>query len=375
MKNYLTTLHLKNFRNFSDATVEWSPQFNFIFGKNAQGKTNLIEAIYFLSVLKSFRSTTAEVIKNKTDSALITSTLKHDEVSHAVRLELHSHSRLLTVDEKKPKNLADYFQKIPVILFEPADVYLLRNSPSDRRRFLDRALFLDNALNLKLQKEYAEVVLQKNKLLKEMRLGTYQPKDQLLVWNERQALLGSVLIEKRLVLLDELSELVRVEYQSTVKNAPSSQLCYQSPLVEQWNQAGRQPGELVEIFRSQLNRVYEDELRRGEAILGPHRDDFVYELGGRNLGSQGSQGENRTAVISLKSAQIELYRKKEDKVPLFLLDDVASELDLGRQSDLYKKMFESNGQIFLTTTEPSPLLKEFGAKARSFFVEDGRVEC
>ncbi len=363
---HLQTLSLKNFRSYKNQTLDFDQGFNFIFGRNAQGKTNLLEAIHFISYLKSFRTSTREdLIFNGEDQSLIEAKCYRDEVTDDIRIVLDINSRQVFLNGKKPTLLSNYYGILPVILFEPSEVYLFRDSPSKRRRFIDRALFLDDPQTLKVVRDYEEVVSQKNKLLKE---GFFQ-NDELEIWNERLISLGARLIFNRLQWIERINPLLQKEYLSIANEDPQARIVYKSSFLQQAGSID----EITENLRLSINEKSDEEKRRRETLVGPHRDDWSFMIDERSMGDRGSQGENRSGVIALKAAQIKLYQQKHQQTPIFLLDDVISELDSRRSDALFDTLIKAHGQVFLTTTEAVKIPKNINSQGLSFLIENGRV--
>jgi DNA replication and repair protein RecF len=355
----LHTLRLRHFRNFTALDLKFHPQFNFIFGKNAQGKTNLIEAICCLAELKSFRSTNkSDLIQKQAEQARLEATISRNELSWDLSLTLSASERKVELNGKAPPRRQEYFALLPLILFEPRHIYLFRDSPSERRKYMNRALFLMDPGFLNTLNQFEKILTQKNKILKEG-LGM----DQLAVWNERLATLATEVIGRRRDFFTGINEWLTREYQAISGTKDSFELVYK-PSLEFSGAA-----QIQEI----LNQRRPEELERREAFLGPHRDDMSAKLGGRDLGTLGSQGENRSAIIAVKTAQLKMYAKKFGRTPLFLLDDVASELDATRRRHLFSYLRDEAAQVFITTTENEIISQDYEAKSSSFLVEAGTV--
>lgn len=369
---FLQSLSLKNFRNYRELNLQFHPQFNLILGNNAQGKSNLLEAIYYISFLGSFRSQVrGDMISYNQTEALIEASLKKSGLVHDIRIHLTEEKREVTLNGKKPSYFHDYYGLAPLLLFEPCDVYLLRDSPSIRRRFLKKALFLDNPLTLKPIKDYETVVSQKNKLLKERSFN------QLDVWNEKLAQLGASIVYGRCQWIKNINRYLAQEYQ---KLTPLGSAQGKEKLTIQYHTShdlNLEENNLEEsIYQSlkqtiELNR--EEELRRRESLVGPHRDDWRALLDKRVVGTYGSQGENRSTIIALKSAETFLFQETKNDTPIFLLDDVASELDANRIRSLLNYLLETKSQVFLTTSQPSIITDSFKGSGRTFLVEEGKI--
>lgn len=354
----LARLKLKQFRNFSAQDFEFHPLFNFIFGKNAQGKTNLIEAVSYLSELKSFRTTSkGDLIHKEAETAQLNGLVRRDNLDWDITITLSHQERKIEVNGKPPQKRQEYHSLLPLILFEPRHIYLFRDSPSERRRYLNRALFLMNPGFLTTINQYDKIVAQKNRILKDG-FGL----DQLDIWNEKLATLGHQIIEQRLQWFAQINTVLAREYQAISGGHDEYTLNYQPSLNSSVSQ-----------MLATLHEHRQEEITRREAFLGPHRDDFKAQLGERDLANFGSQGENRSAIIALKMAQLKLYSQKFGKTPLFLLDDVASELDATRRQHLFSTLRDEAAQVFVTTTENEIISDDYKQKSRVFLVEAGTV--
>ncbi len=382
----VTSLGLKNFRNYADLKVNFDPRFNFIFGKNAQGKTNLLEVIYYLANLKSFRTSTLADLMNDAAhqqlSTLIEARLSYGDASlnpiyHDIRIQIENGKKEVLLNNKKPRLFQEYYGLLPVLLFEPWEVYLFRESPSLRRRFIDRAVFLENPASLRAMKEYDSIIAHKNRYLKDR--GFAGGDQELSVWNERQALLGAELMNYRLRWVQRINQYLQEEYQLVSGVKDSMRVSYLSSLTDLSLEETSQE-ELQNLLSERIFSKKEEELRRRECLVGPHRDDWEVFLShdrtdhtvvNHNVGTRGSQGENRCAVIALKSAQIKMYIQTHKQAPVFLLDDIVSELDAHRSETLFSYLLQTPGQVFLTTTEPAKILSAYRDKGASYLVEKG----
>lgn len=381
---HLSKISIRQFRNLSDCHLELSRHFNFIHGRNAQGKTSIIEAVYYLANLKSFRtSTQEELVQQSKTGFYLEAHLARGDLSDEICIRQENGKKELWLNGKKPKLLQEYYGLMPIILFEPWEVYLFRESPSQRRKFIDRCVFLENPAILKTMRDYENVVTQRNRLLRE---GLYNPKDPFSqVWDEKLVALASTLTKSRGDYLGRLRACLEEEYARVSQTGKVMTLIYESSNLKQAD-LDKTEEEIAEILRQRLFERSEEERRRQETLVGPHRDDWTAvlaenkESGGnglsyqaRSIGAYGSQGENRCGVIALKSSQIRLYIAKKNQPPLFLLDDIASELDAQRASSLFQYLQKTPGQVFITTTEPiknEALTKE---DYSTFFIEEGHV--
>ena len=347
---FLDTLALRQFRNFQDQNLKFNPEFNFIFGRNAQGKTNIMEAIYYLAELKSFRtSNKLDLIQKNTNFASIKAQFQKDELEWGIDIHLTQTERKVLLNDKKSTNRKQYFELIPLILFEPRHIYLFRDSPSVRRDYLNRALYLQDVSFLSLLRDYEKVISQKNRVLKEG--GDAALID---VFNDQLVPLASQILHKRFGWLKSISVLLKHEYHSLSRTNEEFHLIYkpsQNLFEGQDDFFNFSLEDIQQAFFETLKQKRFDELQRRSCLVGPHRDDVLAYLDDRLVGDYGSQGENRSALIALKLAQLKLFDQTFQKTPLFLLDDVASELDERRCDYLFSYLRDESTQVFLTTTE------------------------
>lgn len=382
---YLNSLTLRNYRNFAVQQLEFHPRFNLIIGQNAQGKTNLLEAIYYLGFLSSFRSTTrkdlihfenqlsAHTSHDPHPGAMIEGDLRISDCDHNLKVYLEPTRRRVMLNGKKVANIyEDYYGLMPILLFEPQDVYLLRQSPSLRRKFINKALFLNDPLSLRVIREYEDIVTQKNRLLKDKSRRPHP--SELDIWNERLMACGVDIMLRRINLIRMLNEKLPEEYCSFSRGEDLVTLLYKPSFSLSEMEGSDHPQEaLKDLFKKQLAKRFDEEMIRREACVGPHRDDWHMMNHDQSIGQFGSQGENRTGIIALKSALVQILKETRSQTPLFILDDVASELDETRKKALFHYLRETQGQVFLSTTSAEVISPEIHRLGRSFLVEEGRV--
>lgn len=370
---HLKELALKQFRNISSQTVTLNPEFNFIHGRNAQGKTNIIEAIYYMAELKSFRTSNRhDLVQHNQDFASIQGVFEKDDMSWDIQIHLSHDGRKILLNQKAPKSRKDYYEMIPLILFEPKHIYLFRDSPSKRRDYLNRALYLQDASFLKLIRDYEKVITQKNRALKDRMDASLID-----VWNDQLVDLGSQIIQLRFQWFHQLESLLADEYQQLSHSGERFRLDYQPGqglAAEFVSGAVPELSEIQQALQDKLAEKRYAESERRESLVGPHRDDFVAFFDERHVGQYGSQGENRSAIIALKLAQLKMFAQKYQKTPLFLLDDVASELDEHRCQYLFSYLRDEQTQVFLTTTENKiAQAPEYQGHASSYLLENGSI--
>jgi len=398
---YLTQLSLANFRNYIRLTLDLPLGPVLLRGDNAQGKTNLLEAIYFLATTRSsFARAERQLVnwqameqdplpfarleghvRRNSDTFQIDITLLPSEKG-TVRKEM----RLNGVK----KRALDVVGRFNAVLFLPEDIELVTGSPSARRRYLDVTLCQIDPAYCRALTQYNKVLTQRNALLKQLaeRGGD---EDQLLFWDEQLAEQGALLIVRRSEAITDLDRLGRNRYrllsnqQETLHlhYAPSFDpqhrplLDYQRPLSLEELLPSAQTGptvtEVAEVFKLHLRQARREEIPRGVTLVGPHRDDMHFIVNGVDMTLYGSRGQQRTTALALKLAEVDLMTQATGEPPVLLLDDVMSELDAGRRN---RVMTMVNGveQAILTTTDWADFTDEFRAHAQLLQVTTGRVE-
>ncbi len=351
----LNEIRLRNFRNYEELQLSFDPGVNLIVGQNAQGKTNLLEAIGYLGSGRSFRAQkTAEMVRFGEDFADIEGEMFTQGRQQSVRWTLFPdrRARILHRNGVKKKTAADIGGMLPSVLFCPEDLMVLKTGAAPRRRMADQALCALRPNYEGALAEYNRILEQKGRILKD-RFESPQLLEILPEYNARLCQVGALLISYRARFFEGLGKAAAdyhgqfsggredflLEYRtvSTVTDpfAPVSQIAHQ--------------------LLDHLESHYRAELDTAQCLTGPHKDDFDVSLSGISLKSYGSQGQTRTAAISLKLAQRELHRRESGEEPVLLLDDVLSELDASRQDFVLNQI--RCGQVFITCCEPGRFTK------------------
>ena len=351
----LIEIELRDFRNYAHVKLEFDPGVNLIVGDNAQGKTNLLEAVSYLGSGKSFRAMkTSEMIRFGEDFADISGNIFSQERNQTLRWVLFNGSRPRQIwrNGAKKKTAGDIAGVLPTVLFCPEDLMVLKTGAAQRRRLGDHALCqlrpnYDAALT-----EYNRILDQKSRILKDH----YDNPSVLAIlpeYNTRLCQVGALLISYRARFYDSLGKSAAKFHGQFSGGAEEFRLDYKtvSTVKDPFAPVHVLTGEL----QDHLERHYRAELETATCLTGPHKDDFTVSLSGIDLKSYGSQGQTRTAAISLKLAQRELMGREMGEEPVLLLDDVLSELDPGRQDFVLNQIV--SGQVFITCCEPGRFTK------------------
>lgn len=358
---YISTLKLEQFRSYDGLELSFSRGTNLFYGDNAQGKTNILEAIYFCGTTRSHRtSRDRELIRFDSDEAHLRMEMSKKDIDYRIDMHLRkSRAKGIAINGIAIRKAQELIGLGHFIFFSPEDLGIIKNGPSERRRFLDMELCQLDQVYVSALAAYNKVLVQRNKLLKDL---SYRPQDAdtLDVWDEQLIRYGSSLIEARERFVRKLGEIIEPIHEKL--SGGREKIC-----------VGYEKNVSVEQFAGSLARSREKDLYLKSTETGPHRDDLSFTVNGVDIRHFGSQGQQRSAALSLKLAEIELVKESTGDIPVLLLDDVLSELDTNRQHYL----LDSIGRIqtFITCTgleeyENSPVQIN-----RIFRVSDGKAVC
>lgn len=345
---YLSEIKLKHFRNYADVSVKFSPHTNVLLGQNAQGKTNLLEAIYYLALARSHRTTNErELITFDHDGATVAGIVHKRYATVNLALRLSRHGKNALVNHLEQKRLSTYVGQMNVILFAPEDLNLIKGAPGIRRRFIDMEYGQIDATYLYALGKYKQILKQRNKYIK--LLAFHQTTDRLYlrVLSEQLASVAAVIIAKRVRFLAQLEHFASRVQQEITQAKENLAFTYVSGVDLPNTQLGNE-SLVAKTLVKQYHEIADKEIARKTTLVGPHRDDLIVTLNGKNVQTYGSQGQQRTCVLAIKLAEIDVMHHHTGEYPLLLLDDVLSELDGQRQTHLLKTI-QHKVQTFLTT--------------------------
>lgn len=359
-------LKLINYRNYKELQLQFHPRLNILVGENAQGKTNILEAIYVAAIGKSFRTNKdQEMIKMLTENAYIKVKVNKlvDKIDIEVILDNHVNKRI-KVNKLSLTKYSDLLGKLNVVLFSPEDLKIIKEGPSERRRFLNNEISQMFPKYYYTLSQYNKILQQRNKILKDYK----GKKFDLDIWDQQLVHYGGWLMIYRKNFIKKIGLLAKLMHRKITEGLESLEIYYDA------NVKVKENDELKEIksnFIDQLKKYKEMEERRGLTLVGPHRDDVIFKINGFDIKNYGSQGQQRTAVLSLKLSELELIKGEVGEYPILLLDDVMSELDVKRQNYLIQNL--KNVQTFITTTITEPLNIKNHEDSKIFTVSKGEV--
>lgn len=367
---FLQKLQLKNFRNYSEASLNFSPGINVLLGQNAQGKTNLLESIYVLATARSHRTANdRELIRFGNSDADIKGLVHRRSDDLPLELELGKRGKKARVNHLEQAKLSQYIGQLNVILFSPEDLSLVKGSPTGRRRFIDMEFGQIAPRYLHDLTAYRDVLKQRNHYLKSLSMQKTNDRVYLDVLSEQLSLFGGSIIVQRQKFLTDLEKYAQELHLSITQGQEQLSFEYDSKLKDIKD---RSEQELQQIMDTQLKTQYEKEIFQGTTLIGPHRDDIKFLINGKNVQTYGSQGQQRTTALSVKLAEIDVMKEQTGEYPLLLLDDVLSELDGQRQTHLLKTI-QNKVQTFLTAPAMNDVARNLIKAPKIFTIEKGHV--
>lgn len=318
----IKSLELSNFRNYDFLNLTFDRGTNILYGDNAQGKTNILEAVYVSATTKSHKgSKDKDMIQFENEEAHIRTYLEKEDLEYKVDMHLRSsRSKGIAINNQKIKKASQLMGLLNIVFFSPEDLAIIKNGPDKRRRFVDMELCQLDPVYLYNLNHYNKIVNQRNKLLKDIFFDP-QLQDTLSIWDEQLVLFGSRIIERRKLFTKQLNEIIYDIHKKLSGGKEELKIIYE-------------PDTEIEEFADRCERGRERDRKLKQTCTGPHRDDFSFTAGKIDIRKFGSQGQQRTAALSLKLAEIELVKKISGDTPVLLLDDVLSELDGSRQNYL-----------------------------------------
>lgn len=357
---FIESIELLNYRNYDQLHMEFHEGTNVLYGDNAQGKTNILEAVYVCCTTKSHKSSKdKEIIRFGEDESHIKLKVRRDGVPYRIDMHLKKNkAKGVAVNGVPIKKASELFGIVNVIFFSPEDLNIIKNGPSERRRFIDLELCQLNKLYIYNLVQYNKVVVQRNKLLKEL---DYNPslKETMNVWDFQLVRYGKELIRFREKFIEELNGIIYDIHYHLSGEREELVLRYEPNVTE-------------DQFEESLERNRSSEIRQRLTLTGPHRDDMNFLVNGTDIRKYGSQGQQRTAALSLKLAEIELVKKTVKDYPVLLLDDVLSELDSKRQEHLLSEI--THIQTMITCTGLDEFVSSRFQMNKIFKIVEGTVE-
>ncbi|MBD1379866.1 DNA replication/repair protein RecF [Metabacillus arenae] len=367
---FIKELTLTNYRNYKKLSVDFQNKVNVILGENAQGKTNMMEAIYVLAMAKSHRtSNDKELIQWDEEYAKIEGRVQKANGSIPMQLVLSKKGKKARVNHIEQKKLSQYIGAMNVIMFAPEDLNLVKGSPQIRRRFIDMEIGQVSPVYIYDLSRYQKIMNQRNQYLKQLMTKKQTDLTMLDVLTAQLIEVATKLVIKRLEFIKQLQKWAEPIHSGISRDLENLTIHYLSSVdVSDDGDLSK----MIEAYEEKFDKIREREIERGTTLAGPHRDDLQFLVNERDVQTYGSQGQQRTTALSLKLAEIELIHEEIGEYPILLLDDVLSELDDFRQSHLLNTI-QGKVQTFVTTTSVEGIDHQTLKEATMFHVSTGEL--
>jgi DNA replication and repair protein RecF len=373
---HLKNLRLQNFRNHINSTFEFNCKTNVLLGNNGHGKTNVIEAISYACLTKSFYANSDSIVLNfgnslfEIDSTIISE--QGQEIKIRVAYSEPQQDKVYTFNNHRVEPFSSIVGKFPLVICSPEHSPVTSSGPSERRKFVDFVISQSNNSYFQNLLEYRRILKQRNKILMDGKISHHDVLSLLAPWNEQLIERGSYLILKRKQFIDEFKCFVQSAYQQIADENEKPSIEYK-PMNVIGEFAGQQ--EIQSMLQRALQDKSREEIKMGTTMVGPHRDEFVFTINNLDLRKYASQGQHKTFLIALKIGEFYYLKERCQETPVMLLDDIFSELDENRAQHLLNYV-DALSQTFITTTNPH-LFKEDKTSRdgrKVFYISDGKVE-
>lgn len=357
----IKSLKLKNFRNYDLLDLTFDDSANIFYGDNAQGKTNILEAVYLSGTTKSHRgSKDRDLIEFGKEESHIETIVEKNGIDYQIDMHLKKNSpKGIAINRMPIRKASELFGIVNLVFFSPEDLNIIKNGPAERRRFIDLELSQLDRVYLSNLANYNRVVNQRNHLLKEIGFSGYEKHAGTLeIWEMQLIQYGNKIIERRKAFIEEMNEIISSIHKKLTGGREEIRILYE-------------PSNKELTFEQALRKYKDRDLKLKSTSVGPHRDDICFMEGDLDIRRFGSQGQQRTAALSLKLSEIELVRQSIYDTPVLLLDDVLSELDKHRQNYLLDSIHDI--QTLITCTGVEDFVNHRFSINKVFHVQNGQV--
>lgn len=366
---FIQKVKLKNFRNYDTLELDFTKNLNVLYGDNAQGKTNFLEAIYYGAFTRSYRADNVlDLIKLNEDFFKLELEIKDKDDTKKIEIVTTKKGKKIQVNKVDIKRISDYIGNLNVVLFAPEDNFLIKGTPASRRTFLDMEIGQVSKQYINVLSEYNHLLKQRNEYLKTMFINSFADKEYLDVLTERIIEKSIFIYSARVDYIKKINEKIGNLYKNitgidnlVIKYSPSIDF-------EEFTEE-----EIKEKMLERFDHLLDREMSQGNTLIGPHRDDFSFLIDEKNLKIFGSQGQQRLAILCFKLAELDYIKEKTGYYPIILFDDVFSELDNIHKNKLLQHI-NKDVQTFITTTNGENINKEFVTDVDFFVVENSKIE-
>lgn len=353
---YIKNIKLNNFRNYSNQEIQLDKGINIFFGDNAQGKTNILESIFLCAIGKSFRAKKEkELIKMDEEKATVEVEFEKIDRDGKIKIELSSKKDVFINGIKKNK-VSEILGNINIVMFSPDDIEILKSGPAKRRRFLNILISQLRPQYVYYLNMYIKTIEQRNNYLRQIKELNNPTKEMLKIWDEKLAEYASYVFNYRNEFVEKIKNKITTIHRNITEDKEEIKIKYISDCLNK------------EKYVEELEKNWEQDILRGYTTKGVHRDDIYIYINGKQVNIYGSQGQNRTVILSLKLSELEIIYDEIGEYPILLLDDFMSELDSKRRENFLKSI--SNAQILITCTDEFTIDNKM---CKTYFVNSGKV--
>ncbi len=365
----LNNLKLKNFRNYKEAFLEFNPGINIFIGDNGAGKTNILEAIYVLSLTKSCRyGTDSDLIKNSEDALKIEGLVNYDDYIKKYEISIDKATKKVFINNNQIKKISSYIGEFCVTSFLPNDIEIIKGSPSVRRNLLNIQIGVLYNSYLKYVNEYNSLLKIRNEYLKRLNLNSYTDPKYLDVINQKMIDVSVKIYYFRLFYLKEINQILPNIYKK-LTGINNIRIQYQNSLgISEYDEIA-----IREMLQKKYKKNLKKEMIQGMTLVGLHRDDLIFLVKDMDAKIYASQGQQRLIVIAYKIAELLVFKKIKKEYPVLLLDDVFSEIDIKRRNNVIK-FLKNEIQVIITTTDLEDIQEELVKNARIFKIKNGEIK-
>ncbi|MBQ8472850.1 MAG: DNA replication/repair protein RecF [Bacilli bacterium] len=365
----LKNLKLVNFRSYEDIFLDFSPGINIFIGDNGSGKTNILEAIYVLSLTKSNRiAHDLDLIKTGFNKSIITGEVLHDDYVKKYQVSIDKFSKKVYINNFQIKKISEYISNFCITSFLPNDIEIIKGSPSIRRNLLNIQIGEIYNHYLKYLNEYNTLLKMRNEYLKRLNINAFSDMKYLEVINEKMASISSKIYYFRFFYLEEINNLISKIYYK-LSGIKELKVEYVNNLgITSYNEE-----KIKEILLTKWKKNLNKEMLQGMTLTGLHRDDLIFSINNQDARIYASQGQQRLIVIAYKIAELMIFKKIKGEYPVLLLDDVFSEIDIKKRNNIIK-FLKSDIQVIITTTDIEDISKDLVDCARVFKIKNGEIK-
>lgn len=371
----LQNILLENFRNHSSTVVNCSPGINLFLGDNGEGKTNILEGISYLFLSRSFytASDTTVLKIGENDFKATGNILSDNGVEYEIKIEFDriQNQKSITVNKSKIDKASSLIGQFPVVILSPELNVVTLGSPSERRRFVDFVIAQSNRSYLENLIDYRRILKQRNRILSKIQFTQSEESSEIDPWTESLVQVGVAIMMKRIEFISEFQEKILTTYALLVKTKEQPVITYMPTFKFTENDKES----IVNLFRQAIREQFQNERRIGYTLVGPHRDEFNFQINKLNARNYASQGQHKTFLVAMKLAEFYYLKEKCHEIPILLFDDVLSELDTHRSQRLLEST-STLGQTFITSTDEHALNGTIlsNTQVRKFYVQQGRID-